>query len=144
MVKIEQIDESLIHKSDDEYTDESNISNDEESDDDLDELEGDFDPSNETLWERFLALKDIIPLDKRISILNKFKSYYNFSVKSSKILGNLIWVVTTSSLLVGLPLALAIEDESRLTMEEKSILAQQSGAQQMLQTDDQSTQQGVR
>lgn len=144
MVKIEQIDESLINKSDDEYTDESNISNDEESDDDLDELEGDFDPSNETLWERFLALKDIIPLDKRISILNKFKSYYNFSVKSSKILGNLIWVVTTSSLLVGLPLALAIEDESRLTMEEKSILAQQSGAQQMLQTDDQSTQQGVR
>ena len=144
MVKIEQIDESLIHKSDDEYTDESNISNDEESDDDLDELEGDFDPSNETLWERFLALKDIIPLDKRISILNKFKSYYNFSVKSSKIVGNLIWVVTTSSLLVGLPLALAIEDESRLTMEEKSILAQQSGAQQMLQTDDQSTQQGVR
>ena len=144
MVKIEQIDESLINKSDDEYTDESNISNDEESDDDLDELEGDFDPSNETLWERFLALKDIIPLDKRISILNKFKSYYNFSVKSSKIVGNLIWVVTTSSLLVGLPLALAIEDESRLTMEEKSILAQQSGAQQMLQTDDQSTQQGVR
>ena len=144
MVKIEQIDESLINKSDDEYTDESNISNDEESDDDLDELEGDFDPSNETLWERFLALKDIIPLDKRISILNKFKSYYNFSVKSSKTLGNLIWVVTTSSLLVGLPLALAIEDESRLTMEEKSILAQQSGAQQMLQTDDQSTQQGVR
>ena len=79
-----------------------------------------------------------------MSLFFKFKSYYNFSVKSSKILGNLIWVVTTSSLLVGLPLALAIEDESRLTMEEKSILAQQSGAQQMLQTDDQSTQQGVR
>ncbi len=43
-----------------------------------------------------------------------------------------MWVVTTSALLVGLPFALAVEDESRIVAQEKEMMAQQQGAQQML------------
>lgn len=46
--------------------------------------------------------------------------------------GKLVWVVTTSALLVGLPFALAVEDESRIVAQEKEMMAQQQGAQHML------------
>mgnify|MGYP001761932983 FL=1 len=42
--------------------------------------------------------------------------------------GKLIWVGVTSALLVGLPFALAVEDESRFAAQEKEIVAQQTGA----------------
>ncbi|TIA71788.1 hypothetical protein E3P92_02385 [Wallemia ichthyophaga] len=129
-------------KSEDEYTDEE-ISEDSDVEQEVD-AEEEFDPSQETYFERFSALKDIIPLETRNSILSKVTTTFNFTRSSSKVLGNLVWVVTTSSLLVGLPLALAIEDESRISMEEKSLMAQQSGAQQMLSPEgDNKQQQGL-
>lgn len=129
-------------KSEDEYTDEE-ISEDSDIEQEVD-AEEEFDPSQESLYERFAALKDIIPLETRNSLSEKVTTTFNFTRSSSKVIGNLVWVITTSSLLVGLPLALAIEDESRITMEEKSLLAQQSGAQQMLAPEgEQAKQQGV-
>ena len=129
-------------KSEDEYTDEE-ISDDSDVEQELD-AEEEFDPSQESLYDRFAALKDIIPLETRNTISERTANAFNFTRKSSKVIGNIVWVITTSSLLVGLPLALAIEDESRITMEEKSLLAQQSGAQQMLAPEnEQAKQQGV-
>lgn len=40
-------------------------------------------------------------------------------------------MITTSALLVGLPLALAIENETMMVQQEKEMLAQQQGAQQV-------------
>ncbi|TIC06744.1 hypothetical protein E3Q08_01374 [Wallemia mellicola] len=131
MVQIQEL------KSEDEFTDEEFDS---EIEEELD-IEDEFDPSDESLADRISALKDIIPLETRNSIKEKFTNSVAFTRKSSKVLGNLIWIVTTSSLLVGLPLALAIEDESRISMEEKSLLAQQSGQQEML--GEESKQQGI-
>jgi hypothetical protein len=42
-----------------------------------------------------------------------------------------VWIVTTSALLVGLPLALSLEDESKIVAQEKEQYAQQYGAQQV-------------
>lgn len=42
--------------------------------------------------------------------------------------GRAAWVLTTSALLVGLPFALAVEDEARFSMQERELNAQQSGA----------------
>ena len=47
------------------------------------------------------------------------------------VVGNLVWIVTTSALLVGLPLALSLEDEAKIVAQEKEMLAQQQGAQQV-------------
>jgi len=41
-------------------------------------------------------------------------------------------VVTTSALLVALPLALTLEDEAKAVAQEQEILEQQQGQQQML------------
>ena len=51
--------------------------------------------------------------------------------RGGKLVGNLVWIVTTSALLVGLPLALSLEDEAKIVAQEKEMLAQQAGAQQV-------------
>jgi import receptor subunit TOM22 len=41
--------------------------------------------------------------------------------------GNIVWVVTTTALMIGLPMALAIEDEARVIAQEKEMMGQQQG-----------------
>jgi len=86
---------------------------------------------DESLYQRFAALKDIVPPSTRHSISSKVSSTASFIKKGGKIFGNIVWVVTTSALLVGLPLALSLEDEAKIVAQEKEMLAQQQGAQQV-------------
>jgi len=88
--------------------------------------------ADETLYDRITALVDIVPPTTRQKISNKFSSAASFVKKSGKLMGNVVWVVTTSTLLVGLPLALILEDEAKIVAQEQEMLAQQQGAQQML------------
>lgn len=84
-----------------------------------------FDPSSETLSDRFLALKDIISPSTRLNLsesINKTKYYVKFIGKK---LGFGAWVLTTTALLVGLPLVLSIEGEGALVAQEKEYLGQQ-------------------
>jgi import receptor subunit TOM22 len=86
---------------------------------------------DESLYDRLTALKDIVPPSTRHSISSTVSSTASFFKKGGKILGNIVWVVTTSALLVGLPLALSLEDEAKIVAQEKEMLAQQQGAQQV-------------
>jgi len=86
---------------------------------------------DESLYERLVALKDIVSPSARHSISSKVTSTASFFKKGGKVLGNIVWVVTTSALLVGLPLALSLEDEAKIVAQEKEMLAQQQGAQQV-------------
>lgn len=86
----------------------------------------------ETIWERISALRDIIPPSTRRSIASTFNTTTSYAFTGSLLAGKLVWVVTTSALLVGLPFALAVEDESRIVAQEKEMMAQQQGAQHML------------
>ncbi|PWZ03093.1 mitochondrial import translocase, subunit Tom22 [Testicularia cyperi] len=86
----------------------------------------------ETVWERLSALRDIIPPSTRRSIASTFNTTTSYAFTGGLLLGKLGWVVTTSALLVGLPFALAVEDESRIVAQEKEMMAQQQGAQHML------------
>lgn len=85
----------------------------------------------ETFFERIAALVDIVPPTTRHNISSRLASTASFFKTGSKLVGNLIWIVTTSALLVGLPLALSLEDESKIVAQEKEMLAQQQGAQQV-------------
>ncbi|KAG8682745.1 mitochondrial import receptor protein [Ceratobasidium sp. 428] len=89
-------------------------------------------PERETIAERLAALVDIVPPATRHSISTRLSNAASVAKKVGKIGGNIIWVVTTSALLVGLPLALALEDEAKIVQQEKEMLAQQQGAQGML------------
>ena len=85
----------------------------------------------ETFYERIAALADIVPPTTRYKISSRLASTASFVKAGGKLVGNLVWIVTTSALLVGLPLALSLEDEAKLEAQEKEMLAQQQGAQQV-------------
>jgi len=87
----------------------------------------------ESFYERVAALVDIIPPTTRTKISSRVSKTAGFFKASGKLVGNLIWIVTTSALLVGLPLALSLEDEAKIVAQEKEMLAQQQGAQGMMQ-----------
>ncbi|TFK40607.1 mitochondrial outer membrane translocase complex, subunit Tom22 [Crucibulum laeve] len=86
----------------------------------------------ETFYDRLTALRDIVPPTTRHSIASKVSKTASFFKRGSKIAGNIVWVITTSALLVALPLALALEDEAKIVAQEKEMIEQQQGAQQML------------
>ncbi|WVN87263.1 uncharacterized protein L203_102440 [Cryptococcus depauperatus CBS 7841] len=92
----------------------------------------DFNLANESIYDRVAALKDILPPKVRQSIYQRYKSTTGWAWWSVQSAGTLAWWVSTSALLVGLPLALAIEDESRVVAQEKEMQMQSAGQQQLL------------
>ncbi|KAL5501428.1 TOM22 [Sanghuangporus vaninii] len=89
-------------------------------------------PEHESFFERIAALKDIVPPTTRYAISSRVSKTFSVVKQTGKLAGNVVWVVTTSALLVGLPLALILEDEAKIVAQEKEMLAQQAGAQQMM------------
>lgn len=85
----------------------------------------------ESLFDRVAALVDIVPPTTRHSISSKISKTASFIKKGGKVAGNIVWIVTTSALLVALPLALSLEDEAKIVAQEKEMLEQQQGAQQV-------------
>ncbi|KIY52642.1 mitochondrial import translocase, subunit Tom22 [Fistulina hepatica ATCC 64428] len=87
------------------------------------------DTEDETLLERISALVDIVPPSTRLAIHTHFNTTVNAVKKTGKFFGNAVWIVTTSALLIGLPFAVAMEEESRIVAAEKEMMEQQQGAQ---------------
>ncbi|CAO3594559.1 unnamed protein product [Absidia cylindrospora] len=107
MVKLEEVpvDQFEDNVEDVVSDDESEYSDDEDFDDDEDE----------SVLDRLAALKDIIPLKHRATFVGKSA-----------------WVLTTSMLLLVLPLALEIEKEQALVAYEQEAMQQQGAAQQLM------------
>lgn len=85
----------------------------------------DFDPSAETVLERFYALKDIVPPSTRASVSDTTDAIIGWVKWSVGLAGSAAWIITTSALLVGLPAMLSIEGEGALVAQEKEFLGQQ-------------------
>lgn len=133
MVKVEEVQDAAYASKDDRESDYATTDDDEDgfetesvssvaSDDD-------FNPADETLAERFAALKDIVAPSTRTRLASQWNRTAEWVKVGGKWAGNAVWVVTTSALLVGLPLALAMEDEARIVQQEKELQMQQSGQQ---------------
>lgn len=101
------------------YTDESES----ESDSDIDD---DFDFENETLYDRVVALKDIIPPSQRTQIANTTQLVKEYLTSGVTVSGNLLWAITSSALLLTVPLSLAVLAETQLEEMEKEMTLQQS------------------
>lgn len=86
---------------------------------------------DESFFDRVAALVDIVPPSTRHSISSRISRTASFLKRGGKIAGSIVWVVTTSALLVALPLALSLEDEAKIVAQEKEMLEQQQGAQQV-------------
>merc|ERR1712130_240899 len=133
MVRVEEVqDESeklrqqgLEVPRDDEDEWEATDSDEDEQSDDEDEVdERGVVLANESLWDRIFALKDIVSPLTRAEIAKTWNTTCSYSYFGGWIAGKIIWIGVTSALLVGLPFALAVEDESRITAQEKEIMGQ--------------------
>lgn len=87
--------------------------------------------ADETFIDRLAALVDIVPPATRHNISSRVSKTASFLKKGGKIFGNIVWIATTSALLVALPLALSLEDEAKIVQQEKEMQEQQQGAQQV-------------
>jgi import receptor subunit TOM22 len=84
---------------------------------------------DETLYERILALQDIIPASYRRSINSKFSTASSW-VKSGLQMGSTtLWVVSTSALLLGVPWALAYAEEQQMQEMEREMKMQQNASE---------------
>lgn len=101
---------------------------DDSSDDEDEVLERGLVVPQESIWERISALKDIIPPSTRQSLLAKASTISSYGSVGLLISGKLAWIFTTTALLVGLPYALAVEDEMRISQQERDMMSQQQGA----------------
>ncbi|WWC68154.1 uncharacterized protein I206_102077 [Kwoniella pini CBS 10737] len=107
------------------------------------DLEDDFNPDDETYYERLVALKDIVPPQTRSILYSKYQTTASWASWTIQSTGTLAWWISTSALLVGLPLALAIEDETRVVQQEREMQMQSQGQQQLLGGPQQGQPQGV-
>ncbi|WFD34066.1 mitochondrial import receptor subunit Tom22 [Malassezia cuniculi] len=136
MVKIEEVqDESKKVRQQDlnaefDDGDEWEVTDDESDEEDFEDevTEKGLVVPNETLWERISALRDILAPETRAAISKTFRVAWAYTFMGGWLTGKLIWIGVTSALLVGLPFALSVEDESRLITQEKEIASQQGGA----------------
>ncbi|KAK7048274.1 mitochondrial import receptor subunit TOM22 [Favolaschia claudopus] len=87
---------------------------------------------DESIVDRLAALVDIVPPTTRHAISQRVSQTASWIKWGGKRAGSFVWIVTTSALLVALPLALFLEDEAKIVAQEREFLEQQQGQQQML------------
>lgn len=126
MVKVEIVDEKEVGQSPYASSSDSRTS----SSASISSVESDI-SVDESFFDRVAALVDIVPPTTRHSIASRISKTASIFKRSGKLVGNIVWVVTTSALLVALPLALTLEDEAKIVAQEKEMLEQQQGAQQV-------------
>jgi import receptor subunit TOM22 len=83
------------------------------------------DLQDETLLDRLAALKDIIPADKRDAIARTLSKSYLYGSMATYIGGRAAYVIITSVLLLGIPYALAMEEDKVIGEQERQMQSQQ-------------------
>lgn len=82
---------------------------------------------DETLADRLLALRDIIPPTTRSYIAGKVDTTTGWIKSGLLFSGKTLWVVSTSALLLGVPWALAFAEEQQMVEMEKEMKMRESG-----------------
>lgn len=129
MVKLTQVDDETATNF--EKTAPAAQNFDDSASDSESEFEDDFDFESETIYDRIVALKDIIPPSQRNQIANTVSGVQTYASYALAKSGALLWGVTSSALLLGVPLSLAILAETQLQEMEKEMSLQKS-AQEVL------------
>jgi import receptor subunit TOM22 len=84
-------------------------------------------PDEETLTDRILALKDIIPPTTRSYIANKVETGTGWVKSGFLFSGKTLWIVSTSALLLGVPWALAFAEEQQVVEMENEMKMREQG-----------------
>ncbi|RPB17112.1 mitochondrial import translocase, subunit Tom22 [Morchella conica CCBAS932] len=79
----------------------------------------------ETLYDRVVALKDIIPPRQRAVLSAGLASAYGVMKSGLSMGGTTLWVLVTGAFVVGVPFAVAVGDEQQLVEMERDMKMQQ-------------------
>lgn len=116
--------ESLIvsdNEDEDDYTDtESEVS-----------VDSSYELESESLYDRLVALKDIVPPQSRRRIAATVSSLTDMTKSTFSFSGKALWVVSTSAFLLGVPWALAFAEEEQYVQMERE-QGMMRGANEML------------
>ncbi|KAH8704116.1 mitochondrial import receptor subunit tom22 [Talaromyces proteolyticus] len=113
------------------------LASDNEEEDDFTDTESEISTESvleletETLYERVIALKDIIPPQSRRRITDTVSGLSNFTKSTLSFSGKALWVISTSAFLLGVPWALAFAEEEQYVQMEKE-QGMMKGANEML------------
>ncbi|KAH9867164.1 hypothetical protein IAQ61_007756 [Plenodomus lingam] len=121
MVKLEEVlDEEFIREQEGPHDDDDWDTDSESDTSSIHSLQPD-----ETLYERILALQDMIPASTRRSISSKTNTLTSWLKSGLFMGGKTLWVVSTSALLLGVPWALAYSEEQMIVEQERAELQAQ-------------------
>lgn len=87
---------------------------------------GDDDDLNESFYDRITALKDIIPPRQRAAFNETVSKAYSLIGAGLSMGGTTLWVLVTSTFVLGVPFAVAVGDEQQLIEMEKEMKVRES------------------
>jgi len=111
----------------DEHYEENDGFEDEESDGDYSDASEDEDQGqdegvqDETIIDRIVALKDIIPAHQRDAISRSISKAYSFGSMATFIGGKAVYILITSILMLGIPYALSLEEDKMISEQERQM-----------------------
>ncbi|KAK6526854.1 mitochondrial import receptor protein [Arthrobotrys megalospora] len=108
------------------YTDTDSSITDDDGASDASDTSSLADLDSETLYDRIIALKDIVPPGRRAQISRSFNSTYGLLSSGLTLGGKTLWVLSTSALLLGVPYVLAWQEEQQVIEMEKEMQMQQN------------------
>lgn len=85
----------------------------------------------ETLQERLRALRDIFPEHKRNEVSQQLQSFKSGVWRICKLVGSTAWILSTSAIVLVLPLMISMEKDQQITMWEQEQQMQQQQAQKV-------------
>ncbi|CAE7033396.1 hypothetical protein CFE70_004806 [Pyrenophora teres f. teres 0-1] len=121
MVKLEEVmDEEFVREQEGPHDDDEWGTDSESDTSSIHSLHPD-----ESLYERILALQDMIPASTRRSVSSKASTISSWFKSGLSMGGKTLWVVSTSALLLGVPWALAYSEEQMIVEQERAELQAQ-------------------
>lgn len=138
MVKLTEVEDEHFTTEKPIPTKEALLVSDNEDDEDFTDTESEiseadsaYDPINETLYDRIVALKDIIPPQSRRRITATITGLSDATKSTFSFSGKALWVISTSAFLLGVPWALAFAEEEQYVQMERE-QGMMRGANEML------------
>ncbi|KAI9730979.1 MAG: mitochondrial import receptor protein [Cirrosporium novae-zelandiae] len=133
MVKLTEVEDEHFQQTQpgpqeddsDAYTDTDSSLSSEEEDSDAETSH----PLEETLFDRLLALKDMIPPKARNTISSTTASLTSITKSTLSFSGKAMWVLGTSVLLIGVPYGLAYIEEQQMVEMEREQRSREMGAE---------------
>ncbi|RPB24655.1 hypothetical protein L211DRAFT_771032, partial [Terfezia boudieri ATCC MYA-4762] len=106
---------------DEEYSDTDSEADSSQEESDSEDEDDDGLTLEESLWERMVALKDMIPIKQRTrmsNLVNGVCGWVSWGVRGG---GQVAFVISTGALMVGVPYALAVAEEGQMLEMEREM-----------------------